>query len=58
MDQKKLRSILAAYDDYYTALYRDRNNPQQPDEHQLLQGMGPRPIATLLNTSTTWRAGY
>ena len=32
MDQKKLRSILATYDDYYTALYHDRNNPQQPDE--------------------------
>ncbi len=58
MDQKKLRSILATYDDYYTALYHDRNNPQKPYEHQLLQGMGPRPIATLLNTSAARCTGH
>lgn len=58
MDQKKLRSILATYDDYYTALYHDRNNPQQPDEYQLLQGSDPRPITTLLDTSNAWCAGH
>jgi len=58
MDQKKLRSIFAAYHDYYTALYHDCNNPQQPDEHQLLQGINPRPITTLLDTSTAGRTGH
>jgi len=36
ISNKKLRSILATYDDFYTALYHDRLNPQPQNEQQLL----------------------
>lgn len=58
MDQKKLRSILATFDDYYTALYHDRNNPQQPDEHQLLQRLDQRHDSKRDATRTAWSAGH
>lgn len=58
MNQKKLRSILNTFDDYYTALYHDRNNPQKPDEHQLLQRSDSRPLATFLHTSISRSAGH
>ena len=58
MDQKKLRSIFAAYHDHYTVLYHELNNPQKPDEQQLLQRLDQRHDSRRDATRAAWSTGH